>query len=216
MLEWYRAYEALPTLVEDIQSLLCELNEKEFITDPVGEVQKHSLSQLFLKFTGRELTPSTTKAELIEHSQALSQPVDPEDSWNNIFHLIFIGQIEPHLGQGGPELIYNFPPSQAALACINEEGWADRFELYWRGFEIGNAFNELRDPIEQQARFHTEMALREEEGKVPIPIDEEFIVALKQGLPPCVGMAIGLERLFLACQNMNDLSQLRLFPFQGL
>ena len=213
LLEWYRAYDLLNSLVEDIQNLLVSLCEKEFIVGPLEPCQQHSIAQLFFKFTGLQLTPFTQKKELVKYCQRLNQPTREEDSWDDIFHLIFIHQIESHLGRQGPELVYNFPPSQAILAQINEEGWAERFELYWRGFEIGNAFNELLSPIEHKKRFHKEMALREKKGYTKVPMDEDFMMAVHGGLPPCVGMAIGLERLFLACQGMDDLKELRLFPF---
>ena len=214
ILEWYRAYDSLSSLIDDIKDLLFELNDKKFILGSLGHFQQHSMSQLFFKFTGLNLRPSTTKEELIEYCHHISQPVNEDDTWNDIFHLIFIHQIEPHLGKAGPEFVYDFPASQAVLAKVNDKGWADRFEFYWRGLEIGNAFNELLDPVEHRKRFNTEMDLREKKGQVKIPIDEDFMTALNGGLPPCVGMAMGLERLFLACQKMEALENLRLFPFQ--
>ena len=214
LLEWYRAYDSLHSLSEDIKDLLCELDEKQFITGSLEPFQKHSISQLFLKFTGLELTPSTRREELVEYCHHISQPVHERDTWDDVFHLIFVSQIESHLGKTGPEFVYNFPASQASLSQINKEGWAERFELYWRGFEIGNAFNELLDPVEHRKRFNTEIALREKKGSATIPMDEDFMVALNTGLPPCAGIAVGLERLFLACQNMDSLKELRLFPFR--
>ena len=214
MLEWYRAYDSLDSVAYDVRCLISELNEKGFILGSVGDFQQRSVSQLFLEYTDLKLTPLTTRDELIEYCHYISQPVDEGDTWDDIFHLIFIARIEAHLGKAGPEFIYNFPASQAALAQINGTGWADRFEFYWRGIEIGNAFNELLDPVEQRERFKEEMALREQMGRTKVPIDEEFMEALERGIPPCAGMAVGLERLFLACQDIDELGKLRLFPFR--
>ena len=216
MLEWYRAYDSLDSVAYDVRCLISELKEKGFILGSVGDFQQRSISQLFLEYTDLKLTPLTTRDELIEYCHYISQPVDEGDTWDDIFHLIFIARIEAHLGEAGPEFIYNFPASQAALAQINGTGWADRFEFYWRGIEIGNAFNELLDPVEQRKRFKEEMALREQMGRTKVPIDEEFMEALERGIPPCAGMAVGLERLFLACQDIDELEKLRLFPFRAL
>ena len=207
MLEWYRTYDSLHSIAQDIMDLISELDEKGFVLRAKGERKQNSVSQLFLEYTDIELTPLTTREELAQYSNHIGQPVNENDTWDDIFHLIFITQIENQLGKTGPELVYNFPASQAALAQINEDGWADRFELYWRGMEIGNAFNELVDPVEQRTRFIKEIALRKHTGKTQVPIDEEFIEALERGLPPCAGMAVGLERLFLACQDMYELEK---------
>lgn len=215
LLEWYRAYDSLDSMACDIENLISKLHAQNLVVKPIGNFQRHSLSQLFAKHTGLELTPSTTKETLVEYCcRHLSQPVDDRHTWDDLFHLIFLTQIESHLGQEGPEFIYNFPPSQAALAQINSQGWADRLEIYWRGLEIGNAFNELLDPVEHRQRFKKEMALREQMGRTKVPIDEEFMEALEGGLPPCAGMAVGLERLFLACQSLYKLEDLRLFPLR--
>ena len=213
MLEWYRAYNSLNSMAQDIQCLISQLNEEGFVTGSIGNFQNRSISQLFLEYTDLKLTPSTTKEELIRYCHHICQPIDDKSTWDDVFHLIFITQIETHLGKSGPEFIYNFPASQAALAQVNEKGWADRMELYWHGIEIGNAFNELQDPVEQRKRFQKEITLRKQMGRTQVPIDEKFMEALEKGLPPCAGIAVGLERLFLACQDMYEIEKLHLFPF---
>ncbi len=219
ILEWYRAYDSLGSIADDLQGLMGVFAKRGFILGPskgyIGEkkFQICSLAQLFLEHTGIKLTPWTPRSELVEYCESISQPVSPEDTWDDVFHLIFLTKIECHLGIAGPELIHNFPPSQAALAQINKEGWADRFEFYWRGFEIGNAFNELTDPVEQRRRMEKEVLLRKQRGQTEVPMDEEFIEALERGVPPCAGIAVGLERLFLACRKMESLGDLRLFPY---
>ena len=87
-----------------------------------------------------------------------------------------------------------------------------RSEFYWRGLEIGNAFHELNHPDEQRRRFQQDIVTRYEKGRAKVPLDEEFLKTLDAGMPPSSGIAIGLERLFLACQNLQDLKQVRLFP----
>ena len=212
MLEWYRAYDSLSSIVLDVKALIAHLQSESYIYGSIGEFKQSSLAELFLKFTPLKLSPSTTREELAEYCRQINYSPREDDSWNDLFHVIFINKIEAHLGKEGPEIIYDFPASQAALAQVGSENWSQRLEVYWRGFEIGNAFNELLDPLENRKRFRHEMRLRKEKGRTEVPIDEEFMSALEWGLPPCAGIALGLERLFLACQNLHNLEDLRLFP----
>jgi lysyl-tRNA synthetase class 2 len=109
--------------------------------------------------------------------------------------------------------VRDFPPSQAALARLNAAGWADRLELYWNGLEIANGFNELTDAATQRARFVAELGERQALGRSPVPLDEDFLQALKAGIPPTAGMAVGLERLFMARKGIRDIGELKVFPY---
>jgi lysyl-tRNA synthetase class 2 len=100
----------------------------------------------------------------------------------------------------------------AALARLTPDGWADRFELYWNGLEIANAFNEVTDPTEQRHRWNAEIAERARLGTALVPDDPELIRALEAGLPPSGGIALGVERLYMAINGVRDIRELRLFP----
>ncbi len=114
--------------------------------------------------------------------------------------LLFATHIEPHLGHDAPCFITNYPASQAALArlCPQDPRVAERFELFINGTEIGNGFHELTDPEEQHRRFTQDNADRVARGLPEIKIDNQLIAALTAGLPPCAGVAIGLDRLMMA------------------
>ena len=94
---------------------------------------------------------------------------------------------------------------------MSQEGWAQRFELYWRGVEIANAYNELRDVDEQKKRFEIENQKLEAIGRQQHPQDNTFFKALERGLPPCGGIAVGLERLFMAAQGISRIKELSYF-----
>lgn len=132
--------------------------------------------------------------------------------WNDLYHLIWVSKIEPTLPQS-PFLLCDYPTSQAALARINAHGWADRFEFYWQGYEIANAFHELNDPNEQRTRFERDQKKRIAYGRTPLEIDEQFMTALKHGLPPSGGIALGLDRLFMAFMGIKKISEARAFTF---
>jgi lysyl-tRNA synthetase class 2 len=212
MLEWYRAYSHLEAIVEDVEALILYLSEKGFVVGQPEPLERRSVAELFLQHYNFHLTPKTTYQELRELAYSHSLPVTEEESWDDIFHLLFLLKIEREFGETGPIIVFNYPPSQAALARLTEDGWADRFEVYWRGLELGNAFHELNDPVEQRRRWLKDYQLRQLKGRTQVPIDEEFLQGLEHGMPPSGGIAIGVERLFLACQGLCDLNEVVQFP----
>ncbi len=206
MLEWYRAYATLSSIERDLVDLVKSTSSRSNL-----DVKRVSIAELFKMHFDFELTPKTSRDELTLLAQKFEIQSQADDSWNDIFHRLFVTKIEPGLGKEAPEVVYNFPPSQAALARLTTEGWADRFELFWNGLEIANAFHELNDPKEQLKRFKADQKRREERGKTPLEIDQNFIRALESGLPPSAGIALGLDRLFMAIHGLTEIRQARFF-----
>lgn len=196
MLEWYRGFADLSMIEDDLCGLLNYLSNHVFKQNTdFAKLKKISVAEAFHDKLKLRLTPQTTKNELYEWAARLQLAPSAEFSWNDLFHLIWVAKIEPQLTKE-PFLLYDYPPSQAALARINERGWADRFEFYWHGVEIANAFNELTDVHEQRERFMKDQKLRVQYGRTPLEIDEDFMTALERGLPPSGGIALGMDRLF--------------------
>ncbi|MBX9767345.1 MAG: EF-P lysine aminoacylase GenX, partial [Bdellovibrionales bacterium] len=215
MLEWYRAFSDLAQIEKDLQGMLNYLTvhfpfQQFGLARPkVIAIERISMCALFRKKTGFELKVDSTLAELKAVALELNIEVAEDDSWDDVFFRIFVTHVEQDLGMKQPLLVYDYPPSQAALARINERGWADRFELYYRGFEIANAYHELNDPAVQRERFQKDLETRESLGKPILPIDAEFLAALEHGMPPSSGIALGVERLFLALAGKSRLDQAR-------
>ncbi len=118
--------------------------------------------------------------------------------------------IEPKLGIGQPTFLCDYPISMASLSKpkADDPRFAERFELYICGIELANAFSELTDADEQLRRYQIEMDEKERLYGERYPIDEAFIEALKYGLPPSGGIALGIDRLvMLACgiENIDDI-----------
>jgi len=111
----------------------------------------------------------------------------------------------------GALIVRDFPPSMAALARMTSEGWADRCELYWEGLEIANGFNEVNDPIEQKKRWQNDIEERRRLGTSIVPVDPSLIRALEVGMPPTGGIALGMERLYMACRGVDEIRELKLF-----
>ncbi|MCB0422015.1 MAG: EF-P lysine aminoacylase GenX [Bdellovibrionales bacterium] len=211
MLEWYRSYADLKDIQIDLVDLISFLGEQHMIQESGVTVEQTSMSDLFDEYVGLSLTPDTSAEELKKILDRDKVPYLPADSWDDLFHLIFLTYIEPKIGWKNPLIVNDFPPSQAALARINERGWADRFELYWRGLEIANAFHELNDPEEQERRWKRDDQLREQKKRKDRYWDQEFLDSLSAGMPPSGGIALGLERLYMACRKELELPKIKAF-----
>lgn len=204
MLEWYRSFADLEMIRSDLGELLKFLGAEK--TPRVT-----TFASLFREILQFELTPRTTCEDLRELCTRQAIHFLEGDSFNDLFHRILIDHIEPQFTAMGPLIVRDFPPSQAALARLTVDGWADRFEFYWNGLEIANAFNEVNDPEEQIRRWETEQAERRHLGTSELPQDPELIKALRRGMPFCGGIALGVERLYMAFAGVRDISELKLF-----
>ena len=111
---------------------------------------------------------------------------------------------ENDLPRGKPVFVYDYPEELAALAKV-ENGRAKRFEIYWNGVELGNAFFELTSPDLQMKRFKEEQEKRIALGKEAFEIDPNFIRSLESGLPSCSGIAMGLDRLLMITLKQENL-----------
>jgi lysyl-tRNA synthetase class 2 len=118
---------------------------------------------------------------------------------NDFLQLLLSVVIEPAIS--GSWFLTDYPKSQAALAQIgiDEQGTpvAQRFELFCDGMEIANGYLELADPVEQRRRFESDLAYRQKNTLEVYPIDEKLLAALDAGLPPCAGVALGVDRLLM-------------------
>lgn len=211
MLEFYRAFENLESIKQDIVGLVTYLAEKMNLSAPV-RVSYKTMADLFLEKLNVGLTPQTTREDLLRLALEQKLRVDPETSWDDLFFFLFLEKIERFLPAEELLFLNKYPPSQAALARLTEDGWGDRFEVYWKGLELGNAFHELNDPKIQKQRFEQDLVRKRQLGKEPVAFDLDFLKALESGMPPSAGIAIGLERLFMALTGYREISDFRLFP----
>lgn len=141
--------------------------------------------------------------------------IEAKNTWEEIFNQIFLNEIQPHLGTGGrPTIVYDYPAPMAALAKLKktDNRLAERFEFYISGLELGNCFTELTDYRQQKRIFDKEMNLRYKLGKIKVKPDNDFLVALKTGLPDCAGIAVGIDRLVMLFTDSESISDALLFP----
>jgi lysyl-tRNA synthetase class 2 len=120
---------------------------------------------------------------------------------------------EPRLTQ--PHIIYDFPLAVSPLSKIkpDEPDWVERFEFYIGGFEVGNAFSELNDPIDQDERFQQQIEQKERgDEEAMSAVDDDYVRALGYGLPPTAGEGIGIDRLTMLLTNSSSIRDVILFP----
>lgn len=122
-------------------------------------------------------------------------------------------KVEPGLRVDIPVVLKDYPAAVAALARCRGEcpAVAERWELYAGGMELANAFSELTDAVEQRRRFECCAAERRREGREVYPLDEPFLAALEAGLPPCGGVALGVDRLVMLLTDSASIEQVRTF-----
>lgn len=219
MLEWYRPGYSLQQIQEDCQNLVNFLISKGIAnTAEQPRFDRATMADLFKKYLDFSLTPKTSAKDLLDLAESKKIWISESDKLNpdfdDLFYLIFVDQIENKISPNGICFLWNYPPSQAALARLTDDGWGDRFEMYFNGFEIANAYHELNDPVLQRQRANEDNEKKIRKGFEPVSLDEDFFAALESGMPPTSGIAMGLERLFLALTGRKSLNEIRLFPMK--
>ena len=207
MLEWYRSYVNLNRIKMDVIELIEILADQLKVEKPRG-VLSFTIPQLFSQYCHFELTPQTGVEELKKLAATLSVDVSAAQTIDDFFYLIFMDKIEFQWPSDQLVFIEKYPPYQAALARIGADGWAERFEVYWHGLELGNAFHELNDPTVQKKRAIDDLRQKMLLGKKSVDLDETFFQALEFGMPPSAGIAMGLERLYMALTGIKDISSI--------
>jgi lysyl-tRNA synthetase class 2 len=125
---------------------------------------------------------------------------------------LFEAVVEPFLVQ--PTIIYDFPTAVSPLSKQKPDDpeWVERFEFFIGGFELGNAFSELNDPVEQHRRFEQQLAERGRGDDEAHQMDEDYVRALAYGLPPTGGEGIGIDRLTMVITGSRSIRDVILFP----
>jgi lysyl-tRNA synthetase class 2 len=160
---------------------------------------------LFRDLAGIDLVACSSAENLAQECRRLGLPADlTRETWDDLYFKIWLNLIEPKLPSDRAVFVTRYPESQAALSVIDSDPdgsrWARRFEAYAGGLELGNAFEELTDPVEQRRRFTKDMDLRTElygPDFPKSPLDEGFLGALAEGMPPSGGIAMGVDRIVM-------------------
>ena len=162
--------------------------------------------------TGADLKDADAK-ELERIAREKEIDLEGVSGRGGLLDALFSELVEPGLIQ--PTFITAYPIELSPLAKVHrsEAGLVERFEPYIAGFEVGNAFSELNDPLDQRERFEHQYNLRlEENNEEAHPVDEDYIRALEYGLPPTGGLGIGIDRVIMLLTNSHSIRDVILFP----
>ncbi len=173
---------------------------------------RHRLRDLLLEHTGIDIERVDTLEALREEIRARNLEVDDKPTWGKLVDELFSEYVEPHLIQ--PCFVVEYPREISPLAkgVPGRPRWVERFEGFVGGMEIANAFTELNDPLEQEARFREQARARAAGDEEAHPIDEDFLLALTYGMPPAGGLGIGIDRLVMVLTDQTSIREVILFP----
>ena len=206
MLEWYVAQFDYYQLMEQCEAMLITaLKDMGHTQDIIWQNNKINLASPWERISVADAFSKYAPTGLQE---ALHQ---------DRFDEILVEYIEPRLGIDRPTFIYDYPAKLAALAKIkkSDPNVAERFELYIGGLELANGFSELTDAREQRQRFEEALELRAAKNWACYAMPEKFLTALEH-LPPCAGIALGIDRLAMILSNADKIDDVVAFTPETL
>ncbi|WP_305804872.1 EF-P lysine aminoacylase EpmA [Stenotrophomonas sp. YIM B06876] len=209
MLEWYRVGWDHHRLIDETVALV---RAALALVGRGAELRVTTFRELFVDGVGVDpFTASQAQLRAPLADIALDPDGLTRDDW---LDLLMTHCIQPAFPAEGITVVHDWPATQAALAKIRPGSppLAERFELYLGNIELANGYHELTDPLEQRARFERDHAVRHARGSVLPPIDECLLQALPQ-MPPCAGVAVGVDRLLMALASTARIDEVLAFDF---
>jgi lysyl-tRNA synthetase class 2 len=220
MLEAYQAYGNYETMMDLTEGLFlaCVRAVGDALQRPYGDRtidytppwERLAYADLFARHVGAPMD-DPAGVEAAAHRRGLQTQGKATEV---LVHALFELEVEKHLGTlDRPVFVYDYP---AALCPLTQRkagrpDLAERFELYVAGMELANAYTELNDPVLQEQTFRRQLAgLPEEESMARM--DEDFVRALRHGMPPAGGLGVGIDRLVMLLTNTTAIRDVILFP----
>ncbi len=227
MLEWYACGETEQEQIDFTEALIQHLfaqtervlptrfkrlTYEEAFRETLG-VSIFDLSLDQLQELGRSHGIGFATSTIEEKAGLQTTEQSERDNWLN---LLLTEKVEPFLKEQQAVFLYNYPASQAALAKITETDsrTANRFELYLDGLEICNGYDELTSAEELENRCRDQNRLRQTNGSEVLPQPKRFLAAMKNGLPPCSGVALGVDRLVMLLLGCQSIREVLTFPYE--
>lgn len=222
MMECYWAYADY----EDIMDLVERMFEKLALTihgtteftygetelSFKGPFRRVPMPDAVKEATGIDFLAIKTDEEARSAAKAAGFEIEDDWTWGECLAFVFEEKVEPTLIQ--PAHVTHFPKdiSPFAKEVPGEPRLVERFETYCNTWELGNAFSELNDPEEQRARMVEQLEQAHQRGETAKQLDEDFLDAIDQGMPPAGGLGIGVDRLVMLLTNAASIRDVILFP----
>jgi lysyl-tRNA synthetase class 2 len=208
ILEWYRPGWETAALMDEVAAIA-----RLALAQPGLPVEHHRYGDLFARQLGIDVFAVATDRLRDELQRRGLFDGDRSDlDRDACLDLLMGAAVQPQLGRDALCFVTDYPASQAALARRNPDGrTAARFELFFRGVELANGFDELVDADEQAARFGADNHARQRRGLPVVPVDDALLDAMRSGLPDCAGVAMGLDRLLMLRLGVDDIDAVTSF-----
>jgi len=207
--EAYSDYNGMADLTRDLIQQAArdafDLSEGEEIVrladgteyDLSGEWDRIDLYGSTSEALGEEITVETPRETLVKYAERVGLEVDDYAVSGKIVEDIFEELVGSKLW--APTFVYDFPEDTSPLTRYHRSrpGLTEKWDLYVRGFETGTAYSELADPVVQRERFEAQALAAANGDPEAMVLDEDFLIAMEQGFPPCGGMGMGIDRLLM-------------------
>ena len=223
MLEFYAAYVDYEDVMELTEEMVSTVAQEVLGTTTIS-FQDHTidLSPPWRRVTLQEAiryvceidyTEHPTAESLREAMRSIGRQPEPDATWGKLIDNSLLGSlVEPTLIQ--PTFVYDYPRDVSPLAKAKpgDPTHVERFEFFIGGMEMGNAFTELNDPLDQEQRFLDMARLYREDDEEAHPMDEDYVRALMYGMPPNGGFGMGVDRLVMLLTDNTAIREVILFP----
>ncbi|MCL2819860.1 MAG: lysine--tRNA ligase [Oscillospiraceae bacterium] len=224
MIELYEAYADYTDMMDLFEELISEAAEKICGTHSLkwrGEEvdlsrgwRRLTMTDAVREYTGIDFNTINTNEEAIKAAAGIGvkMPEGKTATWGDLLYECFEQRVEEKLIQ--PVFIMDYPVEVSPLAKKKQSDprLTERFELFICSNEMGNAFSELNDPIDQKKRFERQAELRKAGDLEAGMMDEDYINALEYGMPPTGGLGIGIDRCVMMISGNNSIRDVILFP----
>ncbi|MGK5092678.1 EF-P lysine aminoacylase EpmA [Deltaproteobacteria bacterium TL4] len=228
MLEWYRAYDHLSSIVADVESfvysivtrlsLSCvrQLEDQAVALVLEPPWPRKTVAEVLWQYLKIELKAQTSLESLKNQAvaQGYQKCLDGAKTYEEVFFRLW-DEIQSKLGIPNPLWVYDWPEMLPSLAQPRRDGRGvvERTELYIAGIELANGYGELTDPEKQRERFEQAIQHRTIQNRPKVPLDENFLSSLQEGLPPCSGMAMGVDRLLMLLTGARHIREVLCFSW---
>lgn len=220
-LELYCAYSDLPGMMETAEQMITYTAQRVLGTYEIpfkGQRinltppwRRLKLRDMILAETGIDYTAFPDADALRAEMRRRGYEAASTASWGHLVDNL-LSEVEPTLIQ--PTFVYDYPIEISPLAKQKSDDptHVERYELFIGGMEMGNAFTELNDPFEQERRFMAHGTVKTEEDNEAHPMDEDYLRAMKYGMPPNGGFGMGIDRLAMLFTDKHSIREVLLYP----
>lgn len=222
MMELYEAYTDYNGMMELSEGLISfvalkvlgrtKIKYQDTEIDLSPPWQRISMIDAVKQYTGIDFTEIYSSKEAVVVAKEKGLEVKDNLKWGEVLFAFFEEFVESELIQ--PTFIFDYPVEISPLTKKKpaRPELTERFEIFITGREMGNAYSELNDPIDQRERFMDQMRKRAEGDEEANMIDEDYINALEYGMPPTGGLGIGIDRLVMLLTDSYSIRDVLLFP----